>query len=88
MTLAVLAFSSTNHSDWFDTVTAAMLGLCFFVSGAVSGIGWLRGLAVGWWGAAVVLFVMRGQSEQLLAGGVFMLAFLFLPGLVLWLRRP
>lgn len=88
MTLAVLASSSTDHPEWFDTVTAAMLGLCFFISGAVSGIGWLRGLAVGWWGAAAVLFVMRDQTEQLLAGGVFMLAFLFLPGLVLWLRRP
>jgi hypothetical protein len=86
--LAVLAFSATNHPEWFDTVTAAMLGLCFFVTGAVSGIGWLRGLACGWWGAAAVLFIMRDDTEQLLAGGVFMLALLFLPGLVLWLRRP
>ncbi|HEY4344993.1 MAG TPA: hypothetical protein VGN05_11650 [Parvibaculum sp.] len=88
MTLAVLASSDTHHPDWFDTVTAAMLGLCFFVSGTVSGIGWLRGLAFGWWAAAAVLFIMRDQPEQLVAGGVFMLALLFLPGLVLWLRRP
>lgn len=88
MTLAVLAFGGAEHGEWFDAVTAAMLGLCFFVSGAVSGIGWLRGLAVCWWGAAAVLFVMRDQTGQLLAGGAFMLAFLFLPGLVLWLRRP
>jgi hypothetical protein len=88
MTLAILAFGGANNPEWFGAVTAAMLGLCFFVTGAVSGIGWLRGLAFGWWGAAAVLFVMRHEAEQLLAGGVFMLALLFLPGLVLWLRRP
>jgi hypothetical protein len=88
MTLAVLAFGAAAHPSWFDAVTAAMLGLCFFISAAVSDIGWLRGLAFGWWGAAVVLFVLRDRAEVLLAGGGFMIALLFLPGLVLWLRRP
>lgn len=86
--LAVVAFAGSPHPDWFDAVTAAMLGLCFFASAAVSGIGWLRGLACAWWGAAAVLYLMRGEAASLLAGGGFMVALLLLPGLVLWLRRP
>ncbi|MDO8289625.1 MAG: hypothetical protein Q7T44_10450 [Parvibaculum sp.] len=86
--IAIVAFTGTPHPDWFDTVTAGMLGLCFFISAAVSDIRWLRILAVGWWGAAILLFLIRDKPEQLLAGGFFMLALLFVPGLVLWLRRP
>lgn len=85
---AVLAHGGGPPVQWLDTATSGMLGLCFFVSAAVSGIGWLRGLAVGWWCAAAVLYLMRDQAEQLLVGGVFMIVLLLLPGLVLWLRRP
>ena len=86
--LAVVAFSSDMHTGWFDAVAAGVLGLCFFVSATVSGIRWLRGLALCWWGASVVLLRMSNGPDALLLGGSFMLAFLFLPGLVLWLRRP
>ncbi|MGV8996486.1 MAG: hypothetical protein ACOH12_06020 [Parvibaculaceae bacterium] len=88
MLFAVLIFPSNIHTEWFDMVPSAMLGLCFFVSSTVSGIRWLRVLAVCWWGAAAALFLVRDQAEVLLLGGIFMLAFLFVPGLVLWLRRP
>jgi hypothetical protein len=87
-TLAVVAFSIDIHTGWFDAVTAAMLGLCFFVSAAVSDIRWLRGLAVCWWAASAVLLLMNNGPQVLLVGGAFMLVFLFVPGLVLWLRRP
>lgn len=86
MTLAVVAFSSDMHTGWFDAVAAAMLGLCFFVSAAVSDLRWLRGLALCWWAASVVLLRMSNGPEALLVGGSFMLAFLFVPGLILWLR--
>lgn len=85
---AVLAHGGGPPVQWLDTATSGMLGLCFFISAAVSGIGWLRGLALGWWCAAAVLYLMRNHPEQLLAGGVFMIALLLVPGLVLWLRRP
>jgi hypothetical protein len=88
MTLAVVVFSNTPHAAWFDAATAGMLGLCFFVSAAVSEIRWLRWLACGWWVAAAVLFLMRDNLDVLLVGAGSMVLLLFLPGLALWLRRP
>ncbi len=84
--LAFVAFSMNPHTDWFEAVAAAMLGLCFFVSAAVSEIRWLRILALCWWGASIILLLVSDSPQVLLVGGTFMLAFLFVPGLVLWLR--
>ncbi|MDR3499540.1 MAG: hypothetical protein P4L72_09970 [Parvibaculum sp.] len=88
MLLALVAFAADPQANWFAAVTAGMLGLCFHVSAAASGIGWLRNLAYGWWGATIVLFLLRDSVDVLPVGAASMILLLFLPGLVLWLRRP
>ncbi len=85
---AVPLFGGGWKADWFGAVAAGFLGFCFFVSAVAANIGWLRLIAAGWWGAGIVLLVLRGSPEALLAGAGFMFALLFLPGLALWLRRP
>lgn len=76
------------EGEWMDTRVAGLLGLCFFASASITKIRWLRFIAAGWWGAAVVFFLLHGRAESLLAGAGFMIVLLCLPGLVLWLRRP
>jgi hypothetical protein len=74
------------HFEWMDVIVCALLAVCFFASSTIIGVGWLRFVAIGWWGAGFVTFLLKDTPEVLLAGAVFMFLLLCLPGLILWLR--
>lgn len=85
---AVLPLAGSGRGEGLDVLSSGLLGLAFFVSATISRVSWLRLVAAGWWGAAIVFFLLHGRAEALLAGAGFMIVLLCLPGLVLWLRRP
>lgn len=85
---AIMQTAGDIKGEWMDTRVAGLLGLCFFASASITRIRWLRFIAAGWWGAAIVFFLLNGRVESPLAGAGFMIVLLCLPGLVLWLRRP
>jgi hypothetical protein len=73
------------HFSSMDEMVAGALGICFFASAAISGVTWLRWIAVGWWLAACVFMVLHDRPEAALAGAAFSFLLMCVPGLVLWL---
>lgn len=84
--IAVLAlYTSALAGELLGGLMAALLGFGFFASSFVGRQGWLRGLALGWWGGAVALFLWPGPHTLPLLAGL-LLVFQVAPGLVIHLR--
>ena len=88
ISFSVLGAVAGHAAGDMNFISAGLLGLCFFVSAAVTGIGWLRWIALGWWASEFLFAAMGDRPAALLVGAALMLGLLTLPGLVLWLRRP
>jgi hypothetical protein len=90
--LSIFSIAVTLGGDmrmgWFSAVAAGTFGIAFFVSSYLCGLAWLRMVAVAWWGAALVLYVLRTRLEVLPVSAAFMLVLLALPGFLLWRSRP
>ena len=43
------------HRGWFNAVVAGVFGIAFFVSSYLCNLAWMRWVAAGWWGAALLL---------------------------------
>src|SRR5262249_2365478 len=76
------------HRGWFNAVVAGIFGIAFFVSSYLCNLAWMRWVAAGWWGAALLLYALRHRLEVLPLSAVLILVLLALPGLLLWRRRP
>lgn len=63
-------------------VVAAVFGGAYFTTARVSGIGWLRGVAVGWWAGAAVLLLRPGDDALLVLAALALLGEAG-PGLIL-----
>src|SRR5262249_3200943 len=85
--VAVIA-AGDMRQGWFNAVAAGIFGIAFFVSSYLCNLAWMRWVAVGWWGAALLLYALRHRLEVLPLSVVLMLLLLALPGLLLWRSRP
>ncbi len=65
---------------------AVTMGLVFFVSSFLCGLGWLRWIALGWWLAGPLLLFLRQDPSILLVVATLHISLLAFSGLVL-LRR-
>lgn len=63
-------------------VASSLVGTAVFLTGALSGIIWLRNLAAGWWAGSAVIFIWPGEHVFLLMG-FLLLALHVVPGIVL-----
>jgi hypothetical protein len=86
LTLAVL-WSGAVPANWLDAVVAGAIGTAVFATAWLTGLPWLRWVAVGWWAGELALVALRHRPEALLLSAGLMLALLAGPGLVLVLRR-
>src|SRR5260221_14708602 len=50
---------------WFNAVAAGVFGIAFFVSSYLCNLAWMRWVAAGWWGAALLLYAFRHRLEVL-----------------------
>jgi hypothetical protein len=71
-----------------DPGAAGIFGIAFFVSSYLCNLAWMRWVAAGWWGAALLLYAFRHRLEVLPLSAVLILLLLALPGLLLWHGRP
>ena len=76
------------RQGWFNAVVAGIFGIAFFVSSYLCNLAWMRWVAAGWWGAALLLYALRHRLEVLPLSVVLILLLLALPGLLLWRSRP
>jgi len=76
------------RQGWFNAVSAGVLGIGFFASSFLCSLTWMRGVGIGWWVAALLLYALRHRVEVLSLSAVLMLQLLALPGLLLWRGRP
>jgi len=93
--IGIMAFIVTvvivaNRSHEFTTVSflmapviLLMYGMGWWVSGKMSGIGWVKLVALGCFLAAPALGLMSGMREQLLAYAICLTLFATVPGFVL-----
>jgi hypothetical protein len=51
------------HRGWFNAVVAGIFGIAFFVSSYLCNLAWMRWVAAGWWGAALLLYALRHRLE-------------------------
>src|SRR5215471_6105221 len=77
-----------QRQGWFNAVAAGIFGIAFFVSSYLCNLAWMRWVAAGWWGAALLLYALRHRLEVLPLSAVLILVLLALPGLLLWRGRP
>ena len=63
-------------------IASSLVGAAVFLTGALSGIIWLRNLAAGWWVGAAVMFIWPGEHVFLLMG-FMLLALHVVPGIIL-----
>jgi len=64
-------------------IVASVFGSLHYMSGIVSGSTLVRYSSVGWWGAAIFMFVYPGEYSVLLLAGL-LLIFQLIPGIVLY----
>jgi hypothetical protein len=74
------------RDGWFIAVTAGIFAVGFFVSGTLCHSGWMRWLAVLWWAAEPVIFLVRHDAAVLLVGAALAGLGLLGPGIVLTVR--
>jgi hypothetical protein len=66
-------------------MTAIIIGIAYFLDGTVRIVPWVRNLSLAWWVGAIVMFFWP-SVHVLLLYAVMVIAFQFIPGVVL-LRR-
>ena len=86
ITLTILGFvgssSGANHTQFISPVFSTILAIGYFSSGFVYEVKWIRNLAFGWWGGAIIMFIFPGHYHLLLMAGM-MIAFQAIPGFII-----
>ena len=75
----------TNSYDsvFICPIISTVLGLSYFVSGAIQQNKWFQYLSIGWWLGAALLFIFPGLHVLLVFAGMLIL-FQALPGIILY----
>ncbi|HEX6927937.1 MAG TPA: hypothetical protein VF267_01710 [Gammaproteobacteria bacterium] len=74
--------SGSLGAEHMSALSSALVGGAVFLTGALSGLAWLRNLSFAWWAGAAVMFAWPGVHVLLLMG-VMLLALYVVPGLLL-----
>lgn len=74
--------SGTLDGALMPALACTLTGGAVFLTGTLSGLGWLRGLAGAWWLGATAMLIWPGVHVLLLMG-VMLLALYVIPGVVL-----
>jgi len=82
-TLAIAANWGGVHVYWYDAVMAAILAIAFFAGSFLCNLAWMRFVALAWWVAELVFYMLHDSPSTPLIGAAMMLLFLAGPGLVL-----
>ncbi|MBC8323139.1 MAG: hypothetical protein H8E70_06185 [Candidatus Marinimicrobia bacterium] len=86
ITLTILGFvgssSGAIHAQFISPVFSTILAIGYFSSGFVYEVKWIRNLAFGWWGGAIIMFIFPGHYHLLLMAGM-MIAFQTIPGFII-----
>ncbi len=62
-----------------------VLGLAYYVSGAIQQVKWLSWISIFWWAGSVLLFVFPSVHSVLIFAGM-MICFQVIPGVLLFIR--
>ena len=86
ITLTLLGFigvvsGAINH-QFINPVLSSILAIGYFSSGIIYDVKWIRNLAFGWWGGAIIMFIFPGHYHLLLMAGM-MIAFQAIPGFII-----
>ena len=85
----MLGFAGTITGAYSPVVIfpliSIVLGLSYFVSGAIQQIKWLRYISVCWWAGSAALFVFAGIHSMLIFAGM-LVCFQIFPGVLLYVR--
>jgi len=89
LTLLVAAtmWTGDDRQGWLNAVVAGAMGSALFATSWLTGLGWLRWIALAWWGGEILVYALRHQPEALLVSAALMLLLLAAPGVVLARRR-
>ena len=67
---------------YLSPLFSTILAIGYFTSGVVYDVKWIRNLAFGWWGGAIIMFIFPGLYHLLLMAGM-MIAFQTIPGYII-----
>lgn len=86
ITLTILGFVGSGtgaiHTHSISPVFSTILAIGYFLSGIIYDVKWIRNLAFGWWGGAIVMFLIPGLYHLLLMAGM-MIVFQAIPGFII-----
>jgi len=86
ITMTLLGFlgvsSGAIHYEFVNPVLSSILAIGYFSSGIIYDVKWIRNLAFGWWGGAIIMFLFPGYYHLLLMAGM-MIAFQTIPGFII-----
>jgi hypothetical protein len=66
-------------------ITAIIVGIAYFLDGTLRSVSWVRNLSYVWWASAVLMFFWP-TVHVLLIYAIMIIAFQFIPGIVLYRR--
>ncbi len=70
------------NTQFLSPLFSAILAIGYFSSGVIYDVKWIRNLAFGWWGGAIIMFIFPGMYHLLLMAGM-MIAFQTIPGFII-----
>ncbi len=86
ITMTLLGFlgigTQAIHPHYISPVFSTILAIGYFSSGIIYDVKWIRNLAFGWWGGAIIMFIFPGLYHLLLMAGM-MIAFQVIPGYII-----
>lgn len=75
-------FTNAIEVQYLSPIISLILAIGYFGSGVIYDVPWLRNLAFGWWGGAVIMFLFPGPFHLLIMAGM-MIAFQTIPGFII-----
>ncbi len=86
ITLTILGFlgigTDAIRPEYISPIFSTVLAIGYFTSGVIYEVKWIRNLAFGWWGGAIIMFLFPGSYHLLFMAGM-MIAFQAIPGFII-----
>lgn len=78
-------YSGALKAWGISPMMSSVLGIAYFISGIVYGDSWIKYLSLGWWGGAVVMFLLP-SLHILLVFAAMMILFQIVPGIIFYIK--